>query len=278
MDIVRSRGPLGKLRRRSDVDPAELDRLQRAFQERPASLRILKRDRKASVFLGLSLGATPLCLKLYPNIRRGRRGFASLCGLWRAGVPVARPFFLWERPRSLGSGAILAMEDLAPRPELDRWLCAKLAEKPQASRARGAVRAVNRDVVRVAAALGALLRRLHDDGVYLDDLKTCNIFVDDGETLSFRFVDVDNGRRGPPVNARRRIKNLSQLNRSTPLGAGLSSRRAFWAAYARGLGPRQARRIRRAAGYLSAERPIVYVTPSGDRTEAWPRTAWAWPR
>ncbi len=281
MEIARTRGALGKLRRRADIDPAEVDRLQRAFQERPASLRTLKKDRKASVYTGLSLGATPVCLKLYPNIRRGRRGFASLAGLWSAGVPVAQPFFLWERPRGLGSGAIVAMEDLAPRRELDRWLCAKLAEESRPSRLAGASRAAGPagpTILRAAAALGALLRRLHDDGVYLDDLKTCNIFIDDREPPGFRFVDVDNARRGRPVTARRRIKNLAQLNRSTPLAAGLSVRRAFWAAYALGLAPKDARRIRRAAGYFSAERPIVYVTSSGDRTEAWPRTAWEWPR
>ena len=52
----------------------------------------------------------------------------------------------------------------------------------------------------------------------------------------------------------------------------------FFREYRRGLPPRDARRIRRAAIALSGARPVVYVAASGVRQEAWPDRAGDWPR
>jgi hypothetical protein len=192
------------------------------------------------------------------------------------------------------------MEDLSPRKQLDRWLAARLegragsrlaarlegrAGSRLADRPSGAKGAA--EVRRALGALGAAVRALHDSGVWLDDMKTCNIFIDTGgrpedegpgwAPPSFLFVDVDGALRGR-VSARMRARTLAQLNRSIPLSAGIGGRRAFWKAYRRGLPPGEARVLRKRAVAWSGERPIVYQDAEGTREEPWPEEAGAWPR
>lgn len=271
MSFLPSTGPLGKIQRRADLDAAELDRLLGRFQDGAPEMRALKRDRKTSVYSGLVLGGRQLCVKVYRDARRGRRGFRNLCDLFREGVPVPEPFFLWERSRTAGGGVAVGMEDLAPRPELDRWLAARLESQKTLEARRAALWPVFR-------RLGAGIRDLHARGVYLDDLKTCNIFIEDPERPRFRFVDLDGACEGRPVSLHRRAKNLAQLNRSTPVLAGVGCRRAFWREYRIGLAPRVARRLRQAVLKQSGARPVVYVSPAGVEEEPWPAGAWDWPR
>jgi len=267
------KGPLGHVIAAGDADPREIDAALARFHDERDDLRLLKVDRKASVYAGLGLGGRRVCWKVFPSRRRARRSFRNLVDLQRLGVPVAEPFLLWERPRSLGSGAVLAMEDLAPRPPLDTWISARLESAPGGG-------ASIRSLRPVCAALGALLRELHARGIFLDDLKTCNIFLDGEERPAFRFIDVDGARTGirGGIGRRRRVKNLAQLNRSTPVGAGIGCRRAFWKEYRRGLDPALGRKIRREALARGAERPVVDVARTGTREEPWPARAGVWPR
>lgn len=262
----------GRVERRTDLDR---DRLESAL-ERVASgqgaLRTLKHDLKASVYSGLPLGGREACLKVYPSARRGRRCFRNLCSLWARGVAVPEPYFFWERPRAAGGGAAVGMEDLSALRELDRWLAARLADPVAGGGHRDALGPVFR-------SLGAVLRDLHAQGIYLDDLKTCNIFFDGRSDRPFRFVDVDGAWEGRPVNLRRRAQNLTQLNRSVPIAAGLSSRRVFWREYRRDLPSSEARKLRRLVlDGSSAESGVLYVSDSGIQEEPWPRNPRAWPR
>jgi hypothetical protein len=154
------------------------------------------------------------------------------------------------------------MEDLFPRPELDRWLSARLKEPA--------------DLRTSFAELGATIRDLHDRGIYLDDLKTCNLFVEGESPLKIRFVDLDGVRFGGPVGMKRRVKNLVQLNRSTPVRAGMGNRRAFWKEYCRGLTPGAMRRLRREVLIRSGKAPVAYVAATGLVEEPWPRAAREW--
>jgi hypothetical protein len=268
---VARKGHLGRIVHRPDIDPGEIDRAIGRFLVEGDSLRLLKRDEKTAVLAGLGLGARPLCWKIFTSRRRGRRAFRSLADLFRRGVPVAEPFFLWERPPPAGGGAVVGMEDLTPRPQLDRWLSARLeaaADRRQAARR----------LRPLFAALGAAVRDLHARGVYLDDLKTCNIFLESEAIPSFRFIDVDRARAGRKVCLRRRAKNLSQLNRSTPIAAGLGCRHSFWEEYRRGLRAGESRKVRRAAIARSGERPVAYLSKKDTREEPWPARALDWPR
>ncbi len=259
----------GDVLARRDLDPRALSAALEGAGGAPAGLRTLKRDVKTSVFTGITIDGRAVCLKVYGNVRRGRRAFSTHCALWRLGVPVPEPYFLWERSRESGSGTAVGMEDLCPRPELDRWVSERLSAPGGGGAA--ALEPLSR-------ALGAALRDLHGRGVYLNDLKTCNIFLEGEAPFRFRFVDLDGARTGKPVTLRRRVKNIAQLDRSTPIAAGLRIRRAFFREYSIGLERRTARRLRKAAIASSVRRPVTYVARGGLREEPWPASAREWPR
>ena len=273
--FLRARGPQGWIVRRSGLNPAAIGQAIEGFRTGRSALRALKEEEKASVYAGLEMeDGRRICWKAYRSRRRGRRGLTRLHLLRSSGVPVPEPFFLWEPVGLEGVGAVLAMEDLAPRPQLDLWLSEWLREVPGGA-------AACRDLRPLAAALGAAIRDLHARRIWLDDLKTCNIFLDrepGPAPPSFLFIDVDGARCDAAVGEWQRVKNLFQINRSTPVGAGLSFRRAFWAEYRKGL-PREARRrIRRQALERSADRPVVYIARQGMVEEPWPVRARDWPR
>ncbi len=259
-------GERGRIYYREDLTlaevEAEIDRLAR----RSDGVRALKEDTKTSVYTGLQLGETATCAKVYRKARRGRRSFKNHCALRELCVPVPEPLFFWKRSRSLGGGAVLGMSDLSALLEFDRWLAIKIDEGDTAG-------------VRLAArSLARVLRDLHERKVYLDDMKTCNIFIEESEKPRFHFIDLDGARLGRSPSLRQRVKCLAQLDRSTPLRVGLETRRVFWEEYCHGLSRRKARQIRNRVIKLSAERPILYVTPEGVRTEPWPARARYWPR
>jgi hypothetical protein len=196
-----------------------------------------------------------------------------------AGVPIPAPLFIWERSRTRGGGAVVGMEDLTPRPELDRWLSGRIDAWRSSGDGRQELRALLRPVFR---DLGATLRDLHECLIVLDDLKTCNIILEAEPearlAAAFRFIDLDGVKIGRRVTLLQRAKSLCQINRSTPIEAGIGVRREFWREYARDLSPRERRWVRRRAIELSGERQVLYVTSVGDREEPWPLRARDWPR
>ena len=270
MAFLERRAAGGRLLLRDDLPYGEVEPLLAGLsgELEGRGLEVLKRDRKASVLRGPAVAGTRTCLKLYPSVRRARRGFTNQIAVAERGVAVPEVLFLFERPRRAGGGALLAMVDLAPAPELDRWLAR------QVDLGRGAGPTVRR----AARELGGALRAIHGRGVHLDDLKTRNVFILSEEPPRFAFVDLDGARGGRPPSLRLRARALGQLDRSTPRGVGLRARRAFFAAYREGLGPRAARRLRRLAIAFARRRPILYVSDAGVREEPWPRTAREWPR
>ena len=258
----------GTVRAVEEADPLLVEACLEAFAFGNTGIDVLKQDRKAVVVRGARVGDRAVCLKIYPSLRRARRGFRAQVLLWDREVPVAEPCFLWERPRRLGGGGVVGMEDLAPACELDRWLWSVLAAREgRAERLHEA-----------AAGLGALLADLHGRGVWLDDLKTCNIFVVDESPLRVRFIDLDGARVLRKVGARHRARSLVQMNRSTPLEVGLRARRDFWRAYRAALTDREARWIRARVIAGSAKRPPLSVGPAGVVEEVWPRSVRGWRR
>lgn len=105
---------------------------------------------------------------------------------------------------------------------LDRYVTANL-QCPQATGRRRAF----------AAALGRHFRRLHGQGVYHRDLKASNILVAERtpHDWSFYVVDLDRVRFMNSVDQRRRVRNLSQINASTPLVMSRADRLRFHTAY-----------------------------------------------
>jgi serine/threonine protein kinase len=83
-------------------------------------------------------------------------------------------------------------------------------------------------------ALARLFKSLHDNGVYHNDLKSANILVVGGRAASetmFGLIDLQGLRECFFVSARRRIKNLAQLNRSLGVHLTRSERLFFLNAY-----------------------------------------------
>jgi lipopolysaccharide kinase (Kdo/WaaP) family protein len=265
--------------RRQDLDRDGLDACLLTAGQPIEGLRVLKRGTKSSVMAGLVISGRAVCLKSYLSVRRGRRAFENMVKLESAGVPIPAPLFIWERSRKHGGGAVVGMEDLAPRPELDRWLSGRIDAWRSSGGGRQELRALLRPVF---LGLGAAVRELHARRIVLDDLKTCNIILaDEPEAFperAFRFIDLDGVTVGRRVTLLQRAKSLCQVNRSTPVEAGIGARRDFWREYARDLSPRDRRWIRRRAIELSGKRPVIYVTWTGDREEPWPRSARDWPR
>ncbi len=259
------RDSLGRVYQRRDLNPEELDLLRERWGKQTSGLRLLKADKRTTVLAGLRLCGQPVCWKVYRSRRRGRRAFRNSCLLHRLGVPVPSPFFFWERSRAAGSGALLGMEDLSSKPELDRWLSRRLADGREALKP-------------VFAALGRAVRELHERGIFLDDLKTCNVFLEEEDPLRIRFVDLDVLRRKRPARFRWRARNLAQLNRSTPVAAGIANRLAFWREYRCALSAGASRRLRREVLARSREAPVIYLSDAGLIRESWPTVASQWPK
>ncbi len=81
-------------------------------------------------------------------------------------------------------------------------------------------------------ALAGLFRALHEQNIYHDDLKDANILAVGGAAVeSFFLLDLEGVRRCARLSARRRIKNLVQLERTFGRGLGRSERLAFLKCY-----------------------------------------------
>jgi hypothetical protein len=69
---------------------------------------------------------------------------------------------------------------------------------------------------RISDTVAKEVRRLHDAGLYTNDLQETNIMVEDDESGGFRiyFIDLEDFRQATTVSWERRILNLVHLDRS----------------------------------------------------------------
>jgi tRNA A-37 threonylcarbamoyl transferase component Bud32 len=85
-------------------------------------------------------------------------------------------------------------------------------------------------------ALGSEVARLHRAGFVHGDLTPHNVFVDNGASVQFTFIDHDRTRRTAAKGAqRRRLRNLVQLGRFEFEGLTRADRMRFFRAYAAAL-------------------------------------------
>ena len=87
----------------------------------------------------------------------------------------------------------------------------------------------------VLQALAGLFRSVHENGIYHNDLKASNILVREKGTpaeVIFSLIDLQGVRKCFHVSRRRRIKNLSQLNRTLGNYLRKAERLFFIKAYA----------------------------------------------
>lgn len=123
----------------------------------------------------------------------------------RRGIPVAVPVAIAERR---GGGMVgecfVVVERLPGRIDLEDYLLipdpAALPKEEIARRRK------------IIANLAALVKRLHENGVYQYDCNLCN-FLLDPETLSLTFIDLAKVSMSSSVSRRRRVENLAKLMR-----------------------------------------------------------------
>ncbi len=114
----------------------------------------------------------------------------------------------------------------------------------QAIRAQPDAAARRRDRRAFALGLGDLFRRLHAAGVYHNDLKDVNVLVRGAPAApGWVLLDLERVQFRTALDARRRTKNLVQLERTLGRASSRSDRLRFLRAY---LGPESDRAQRRA--------------------------------
>lgn len=200
----------------------------------PAMVKIDTKTHVSFVHVPGPHGPRSVCVKEYcgqPLLRRLRNLFRPRPALrsWMAAhalrvrdiaAPQHLAVALPANPLS-GQGSYLISDRLQHAVGLDRYATAHLAGPEARSRRRA-----------FAQAVGRHFARLHEQGVYHRDLKASNILVheDDGGWV-FHLVDLDRVRFLSPVDRRRRVLNLAQINASTPRVLSNTDRLAALRAY-----------------------------------------------
>ena len=132
-----------------------------------------------------------------------------------AGFAVPEPVAALEMP---------ALRDRGPELRRDRMGHGAALDELWRARAGAARRALTR-------GFADYLRRLHDAGLYPQDLRAANVVVAGENPPRFVLVDLDRVRRYRRLSWRRRRKNLVQVHRSVGRGAPLRDSLRFLRRY-----------------------------------------------
>ena len=115
------------------------------------------------------------------------------------------------------------------------------------------------------------LGKMHNHNIFHHDLKTCNIMVKEKDkTFEFTFLDFDKVSFNEKVTVRKRVKNLIQINLSTPRVITLTDRFRFLNEYLKQCSIMDEKKdLLRKVINLSKLEKILYVSFNGDVTEYW---------
>ncbi|MBT6048903.1 MAG: hypothetical protein HOG49_19065, partial [Candidatus Scalindua sp.] len=115
------------------------------------------------------------------------------------------------------------------------------------------------------------LAGMHNHNIFHHDLKTCNIMVKEYEKMfNFTFLDFDKVSFRAEITIRKRVKNLIQINLSTPRLFTLTDRLRFLREYLEQCGiMNEKKNILREIVNISKVDKILYVSSQGDVTEDW---------
>lgn len=228
---------------------------------------LIKDGRRTAITLFESMGRR-VCVKEYRSgghrsrlkglltRSKARKGWLMGNGLVVRGIGGIIPQALLERRRwGVLQEAFLIMESPHGYSELDRYMVRNFG-------CHGDGEARKRAFLKALAGFMAALYQLK---IAHQDLKTCNIMVKEEDTTwRFGLVDMDDIRLDKGIPQRTLIKELVQLNTSTPLFIEKKDRLRFLIRYLKLIKEDAVRDILKRVISGSTGRELVYVSPEGD--------------
>jgi len=194
----------------------------------------------------------------------GRKAWIAGNGLLAYGFNTPKPLALMEK-KVLGitSDSYLIMEDARDCLEMDRYILKNFRYKSSLGKLKKKRALINN--------LAETMGRMHSQNIFHHDLKTCNIMVKEkGKSTYITFLDFDKVSFAEEITIRKRVKNLTQMNLSTPKLISTTDRLRFLKEYLRQCNIiDEKKEILREIINLSKAEKILYVSPSGDVTEDW---------
>ena len=191
----------------------------------------------------------------------GRKAWVAGNGLRVYGLNTPLPLALLEKKRSgITTGSYLIMEEVKDSLEMDRYILKNLDNRKDIKKKKALIS-------NIANTLG----EMHNHNIFHHDLKTCNIMVkENGKSFDFTFLDFDKVSFNEEITVRKRVKNLVQINLSTPRLFTLTDRLRFLNEYLDLCGiTNEKKNIMREVASLSKTEKILYVSSQGDVTEDW---------
>ena len=197
--------------------------------------QILKRASKSAVTLHALDGYGQVCVKGYRHVRlwyslknifkksRALKSWIAAHGLLVRGIDTPLPLAVMERTCGpLRRESFLITQLLPDARELNDYIRAADPGERKAD---------------FIATLAAMLRCVHDRGVYHADLKSINILVQEtGSGWRFSLIDLDRTYFTDCLSFLQRANNLAQINASVSSRMTLRDRLKFFHFYAKGTG------------------------------------------
>lgn len=186
---------------------------------------------------------------------KGKASWVAGNVLYRRGFCPAKPLAYVER-RKLGllHEAFYLTEALPDDLEMDRYLIQRFGERPGTD--------LRKFLKRFAEWMGIL----HQEGIYHNDLKTCNILVrETPDGWRFNLIDLEDVVQETEIGSEKILRNLVQINCSIPKSLSYAHRTRFLKEYLRAnpIAVEERSLIKRVFEE-SRRRGIVYVSPQGD--------------
>lgn len=154
-----------------------------------------------------------------------RRAWIAAHGLMSANFRTPKPLALFEEKRTgILKKSFIIMEDISACLPCNTYVSEKFRN--------GSDKAIAGQKRRFVSCLAISFKRLHDSGTYHHDLKANNILIMElQDTWDFFYLDLDRVSFHKTITAKKKIKNLSQLNASIPHSITYTDRLRFYQAY-----------------------------------------------
>ncbi|RLB07550.1 MAG: hypothetical protein DRG50_02480 [Deltaproteobacteria bacterium] len=226
---------------------------------------LIKDDRRTAITLFEFMGKR-ICVKEYrykdPLLKfkelirgsKARKGWLKGNGLVVRGVAGIAPLALLEhRKWHLPHEAFFIVDSPPGYIELDRYMI-------RTSHLKNRIK--KRAFIEALADFMAELYRLK---IAHRDLKTCNILVkEEDNKWEFGLIDMDDVQLDKALSKKKLIRELVQMNTSTPLFIDMRERMRFLIRYLKLIGRYRAKEIFSKVINGSKGRELVYVSPKGD--------------